>query len=182
MASDESVTYWLQQLKEGKREAVRKLWEDYFPRLVRQARQWLRGKRTQAVDAEDIALSAFDTFCRHAEQGRFPKLFDRGDLWQLLVVIAYRKTCNQIKSQARRQPLNAQVYEASNLPTEDSDDVGSIFSAVIDREPESRTGDRGGRELPASAGDAADRGTARHRGMEAGRSYQRGDRPEVEGR
>ena len=67
--------------------------------------------------------------------GRFPKLFDRGDLWQLLVVLAYRKTCNQIKHQARRQPLNGRVYEASNLATEDSEDVGSIFSAVIDREP-----------------------------------------------
>jgi DNA-directed RNA polymerase specialized sigma24 family protein len=136
MASAESVTYWIHQLKEGERDAVQKLWEDYFPRLVRQARQWLRGTRTQAVDAEDIALSAFDTFCRRAEEGCFPKLFDRGDLWQLLVVIAFRKTCNQVHHEARRQPQNGKVYDASALASKDADDAGSILSSVIGREPD----------------------------------------------
>ena len=34
------------------------------------------------ADEEDVALSAFDSFCRGAEQGRFPRLDDRDDLWQ----------------------------------------------------------------------------------------------------
>ena len=80
MSSSESVTQWIHQLKAGERDAVQKLWEGYFERLVRQTRQWLRCVPRQAVDADDIALSAFDSFCRRAEQGRFPKLFDRNDL------------------------------------------------------------------------------------------------------
>jgi DNA-directed RNA polymerase specialized sigma24 family protein len=136
MASDNSVTYWIHLLKEGERDAVQKLWEGYFLRLVRQTQRWLRGTRTRAVDAEDIALSAFDSFCRRAEQGRFPKLFDRGDLWQLLVVIAFRKVSNQVHHEARRQPQNGQVYEATALATADADDGGSIFSRLLDREPD----------------------------------------------
>jgi DNA-directed RNA polymerase specialized sigma24 family protein len=126
MSSGESVTHWIHQLKEGERAAVQKLWEGYFSRLVRMAKQWLRHTPTQVVEAEDVALSAFDSFCRRAEQGQFPRLFDRGDLWQLLVVIAFRKTCNQIKHEARRQPRNGRVLHASALATEDADDTGSI--------------------------------------------------------
>jgi DNA-directed RNA polymerase specialized sigma24 family protein len=134
MLSSESVTIWIHQLKEGERAAVQKLWEGYFPRLVHHAQRLLRRMPVKAVDAEDIALSAFDSFCRRAEQGRFPKLFDRDDLWQLLVVIAFRKTCNQAKHEATQRPPNGQVYDASALTS--VDDSGSIFSRLIGREPD----------------------------------------------
>jgi hypothetical protein len=77
MASSESTTHWIRQLKEGERTAVQKLWESYFTRLVRMARRWLRNTPTQALDAEDIALSAFDSFRLRAEQGRFPNAYCR---------------------------------------------------------------------------------------------------------
>jgi DNA-directed RNA polymerase specialized sigma24 family protein len=136
MPSNESVTQWIHQLKGGERAAVQKVWEAYFPRLVCQAQRWLRRSPIRVVDAEDIALSAFDSFCRRAEQGRFPKLFDRGDLWQLLVVIAFRKKCNQVKYEAARQPHNGKVYTASALTRADRDGAGSIFSHLIGREPD----------------------------------------------
>ena len=44
-----------------------------------------------AADEEDVALSAFDSFCRGAQRGRFPQLDDRDNLWRLLVVITSRK-------------------------------------------------------------------------------------------
>jgi DNA-directed RNA polymerase specialized sigma24 family protein len=136
MPSAKSITICIQQLKEGERAAVEKLWEAYFPRLVRQAQGWLRRTSVKVVDAEDIALSAFKSFCLRAEQGRFPKLFDRDDLWQLLVVIAFRKKCNQVKHEAVRQPRNGRVYEASALAAADTDDGGSIFSQLISGEPD----------------------------------------------
>jgi DNA-directed RNA polymerase specialized sigma24 family protein len=107
-----------------------------FPRLVRQAERWLRGTSVRAVDAEDIALSAFESFCLRAEQGRFPKLFDRGDVWQLLVVIAFRKACNQVKHEARRQPRNGRVYPISALALADKDDSGAMLSYLIGRDPD----------------------------------------------
>jgi DNA-directed RNA polymerase specialized sigma24 family protein len=135
MSSSESVTHWIHRLKDGERDAVQKLWEGYFHRLVRMARPWLRRAPTQVVEAEDVALSAFDSFCRRAEQGQFPKLFDRGDLWQLLVVIAFRKTCNLVLHEARRRPRNGRVYHASAL-TEGADDGGAVFTRLIGREPD----------------------------------------------
>ena len=136
MPSAESVTIWIHQLKEGERAAVEKLWESYFPRLVRQAQDWLRRTSVKVVDAEDIALSAFKSFCLRAEQGRFPKLFDRDDLWQLLVVIAFRKACDQVKHEARRQPPNGRVLHASTLSAVVGEDSGAIFTRLIGREPD----------------------------------------------
>lgn len=133
MASGESVTHWIHQLKEGERAAIQKLWEGYFARLVQQTRQWLQRAPTPAAEAEDVALSAFDSFCRRAEQGRFPKLFDRDDLWQLLLVIAFRKACNQIKHEARRRPRSGRVIHASALEAGDEDD-GPLFADLIGRE------------------------------------------------
>jgi DNA-directed RNA polymerase specialized sigma24 family protein len=91
MSSAGSVTHWLGQLKEGEQDAAQPLWEGYFQRLVRLARKKLGGAQRRVADEEDVALSAFDSFCRGAEQGRFPQLADRHDLWRLLVVITARK-------------------------------------------------------------------------------------------
>ena len=87
MLSNGSVSHWIVQLKAGNQAAAQELWEDYFQRLVRLARRRLRGRSRRAADEEDVALSAFDSFCRGAEQGRFPRLTDRDNLWRLLVVI-----------------------------------------------------------------------------------------------
>ena len=55
----------------------------------------------RAADEEDVALSAFDSFCRAAEQGRFPRLSDRNDLWQLLVMITLRKAADLADHEGR---------------------------------------------------------------------------------
>jgi DNA-directed RNA polymerase specialized sigma24 family protein len=103
MSSAGDVTHWLRQLEAGDREAAQPLWERYFHRLVGLARERLRGMPRAAADEEDIALSAFDSFCRGAEAGRFPRLGDRDDLWQLLVLIATRKACDLAKHEGRQR-------------------------------------------------------------------------------
>jgi RNA polymerase sigma factor (sigma-70 family) len=101
-----SVTRWIGDLKSGGDSAAQHLWERYFQRLVHLARRTLRnGRRARAVeDEEDAALSAFDSFCRGVDRGRFPRLTDRNDLWRLLVVLTVRKAIDQIERQgaARR--------------------------------------------------------------------------------
>jgi len=74
MLSNGSVSHWIGQLKAGNHAAAQELWEDYFQRLVRLARRKLRGRSRRAADEEDVALSAFDSFCRGAALGRFPRL------------------------------------------------------------------------------------------------------------
>src|SRR3954469_7065224 len=101
MSSQGSVTHWISLLKAGEHAAVQPLWERYFPRLVALARARLRGAPRRVADEEDVALSAFDSFCRHAEQGRFPQLLDRDDLWQVLVMLAARKAVELIRHECR---------------------------------------------------------------------------------
>src|SRR5690242_18871300 len=88
-----SVTSWIGQLKAGDLAAAQPLWEHYFERMVRLARLKLRALSPPGGDAddEDAALSAFNSFCEGAKQGRFPNLADRDDLWHLLVLITIRK-------------------------------------------------------------------------------------------
>ncbi|HKI18968.1 MAG TPA: ECF-type sigma factor [Isosphaeraceae bacterium] len=92
-----SVTAWIGDLKVGGEAAAQKLWERYFDRLVNLARSKLRSTRRAgaAEDEEDAALDAFDSFCRGAAAGRFPRLTDRDDLWRLLVVLTIRKALDQ---------------------------------------------------------------------------------------
>ncbi len=97
MRSAGSVTCWLEGLRLGDEAAAQRLWEGYFSRLVGMARKKLRGVRPRGADEEDVALSAFNSFCAGAEAGRFPKLNDRHDLWQVLVMIAARKAANLIR-------------------------------------------------------------------------------------
>jgi DNA-directed RNA polymerase specialized sigma24 family protein len=91
MSNDGSVTHWINQMQLGDSVAVRQLWHRYFQRLVNLARKKLSDSPRGVADEEDVALSAFDSFCRRAEQGRFPDLSDRDGLWKLLVVITARK-------------------------------------------------------------------------------------------
>jgi RNA polymerase sigma factor (sigma-70 family) len=99
-----SVTVWLDRLKEGadRDEAVARLWERYFTRLVAQARQHLRGRRATG-DEEDAALSAFDGFVRAVEAGRFPRLGDRDDLWQVLLMMTANRARNAVRDGNRRK-------------------------------------------------------------------------------
>jgi DNA-directed RNA polymerase specialized sigma24 family protein len=100
MLPDGSVSRWLEPLQKGDPAAVQQLWQRYFLRLVELARQRLR-QVPRAADEEDVALSAFDSFCRNAGQGRFPRLNDRDDLWRLLAAITARKACRLLRDEAR---------------------------------------------------------------------------------
>jgi RNA polymerase sigma factor (sigma-70 family) len=101
---NDSVTLWINQVKEGEREGVRLLLERYFQRLVQLARRRLEGRPGLASYDEDVALSAFKSLCLGAERGRFPQLSDRDDLWRLLAVMTIRKA---IDVQRRHRPQEA---------------------------------------------------------------------------
>jgi DNA-directed RNA polymerase specialized sigma24 family protein len=101
-----SVTDWLIHLKAGDVGAAQPLWERYFARLVRHARA--RFIPRGYVDGEDIALSAFDSFCHAVECGRFPQLSDRNDLWGVLLLITSRKISKVIRGE--QAEINGGTY------------------------------------------------------------------------
>jgi DNA-directed RNA polymerase specialized sigma24 family protein len=96
-----SVTCWITQLRAGNQAAADPLWQRYFERLVALARVRLLRAPRRVADEEDVALSAFHSFCRAAERGRFPKLDDREDVWRLLVMFTRRKAAHQLRDGGR---------------------------------------------------------------------------------
>jgi hypothetical protein len=130
MSSPGSVTAWIAALRAGDPLAAQQLWEGYFRRLVELARHKLRGRPRAAADEEDVALSAFNSFCRGAADGRFPRLSDRDDLWQLLVLLTARKACRLIQHEGRQKRGGNAVRHLSALADEDAG-----VAEVVDREP-----------------------------------------------
>jgi DNA-directed RNA polymerase specialized sigma24 family protein len=110
-----SVTHWVRELQAGNHEAAQKLWESYFQRLVALARAKLKNRPWGLADEEDVALSAFASFCRRAGEGRFPQLLDRDDLWQLLVVITGRKAADLVEQECRQKRGGGKVQGEADL-------------------------------------------------------------------
>jgi DNA-directed RNA polymerase specialized sigma24 family protein len=99
MSDAGSVTIWIAQLQAGDAAAAGRLWEGYNRRLVALARKRLRGRLRGGTDEEGVALSGFASFCRAAERNQFPRLDDRDDLWQLLVLLTARKASRRIRDE-----------------------------------------------------------------------------------
>jgi DNA-directed RNA polymerase specialized sigma24 family protein len=115
MSAHGSVTSLIRLLKDGDHEAAQRLWELYFQRVVDLARSRLRNLPRRAADEEDVALSAFDSFLRGARHGRFPRLEDRDDLWQLLLVLTVRKAANLAHHECRLRRGAGQVRALADL-------------------------------------------------------------------
>jgi DNA-directed RNA polymerase specialized sigma24 family protein len=126
-----SVSHWLGPLQEGNPEAAQKLWERYFERLIDQARKKLRALPHREA-AEDVALSAFDSFCRGAARGRFPELADRENLWRLLLVITARKAAH-FKRDANRQKRGGRARAATTAHPDAG--METYLAQIVDREP-----------------------------------------------
>jgi DNA-directed RNA polymerase specialized sigma24 family protein len=131
MPDEGSVTYWLRQLREGQSSAAQQLWEGYFRRLVGLARAKLQGRARAAADEEDVALSAFASFCRGAERGVFPRLEDRSDLWQVLVLLTARKAARLHRRESAMKRGGGNVLHASMI----GDGEASLLEEVIGTEP-----------------------------------------------
>jgi len=98
LVPDPTDSILITQLKAGAEpQAAQALWARYFDRLASLARRRLCERTRRVADEEDVALSAFDSFFRGVADGRFPRLNDRDDLWQVLVMITERKAIDRVR-------------------------------------------------------------------------------------
>jgi len=132
MSSPGSITGWIDHLRAGDRAAAAQLWQRYFRQLVVLARQKLRHGPRGMADEEDVALSAFDSFVRGTEQGRFPELADRDDLWGLLLVITEHKAINLVWHEKRAKRGGGKVRHEGSLV---SDSAFASLDCVPHSEP-----------------------------------------------
>jgi DNA-directed RNA polymerase specialized sigma24 family protein len=133
VSDDGSITRWFDSLQAGNREAAQALWRRFASRLIGLARARLRTAPRRAADEEDAVLSAFDSFCRGAEQGRFPQVQDRGDLWNLLVTITIRKVSDQVQHERRQKRGGGAVLGEADLAQGSGAD--RAFEDIIGSEP-----------------------------------------------
>ena len=135
MTSLGSVSALVERLEVGDHEAAQPLWERYYPRLVELARKHLRGTSRRAADEEDVALSAFDSFCRGAEGGRFPQLKDRDGLWAMLVLLTVRKAADLANYNRRERRGGDQVRGDSALEPPEGESGAGGFARVEAGDP-----------------------------------------------
>lgn len=134
MLHENSVTLWIDGIKVGDGSDIQKLWDRYFERLVRLAGARLPAHCRRSFDEEDVALSAFQSFCDRAGRGQFPQLHGRDDLWRLLATITVRKALDVMRHQTRQKRGGGHVLgESALLGGEDASGEG--LTDVLSREP-----------------------------------------------
>jgi DNA-directed RNA polymerase specialized sigma24 family protein len=134
VANQNSVTLWIDGIKAGDGSDIERLWDRYFERLVRLAAARLPAHSRRSFDEEDVALSAFQSFCDRAGRGQFPQLSDRDDLWRLLATITVRKALDTIRQQSRQKRGGGQVLGESALLV-GAGTEGDGLAEVLSREP-----------------------------------------------
>lgn len=124
-----SVTSVLARLRQGDQHAAFEIWGQYFQRLVAVARSRIRNSRQRIIDGEDVASVALTCLITGASDGKFEQLQNRDDLWQMLVVIAVRRSCNVYRD-TRHDPAGESVLTGVS-----SDDFVLGVSTVVSSEP-----------------------------------------------
>ena len=125
-SAEGSITKCLRALEQGSDDAGYQLWNHYYHRMVVLARHRLGHAPGRIADEEDVAISAFDSFCGGLQQGRFPDMHDRNDLWSMLIVITLRKAIDQIQYDCRQKRGGG-----ISRPIND----GAVFQELLSREP-----------------------------------------------
>lgn len=128
MSESQNVSHWINLVKNGDSSAANRIWKHYFDRLVRAVRKRLYGHNRAVSDEEDIVLSVFDSFYAAAEQGRFPDLSDRDDLWQLLLTMSARKVIDKRRHDQRQRRGGGAAIQSLNTDADDSTIIEAIGS------------------------------------------------------
>jgi DNA-directed RNA polymerase specialized sigma24 family protein len=138
MSSLSPVRTWVAQLKDGDPQAAQQLWNTYFLRMVKVARGKLHGAPGRMADEEDVALSAFKSFCRGTQEGRFAELQAHDDPWPLLLALTTHKAIDLRRYERRvKRGGTGKTHAARAGSAEASADVVSE-SQIVGKEPDPR--------------------------------------------
>ncbi|MEM7312678.1 MAG: ECF-type sigma factor [Planctomycetota bacterium] len=130
----DSVTRWIEDLKDQDDQAADRLWQRYFKKLINEARKSLGDAPRRIADEEDVAISVFQALCIGASTGKFVELKDRDDLWKLLVVITRYKSADQVRHQAADKRGGTRVRGDSLVAAITGDDSNG-FDEIMGGEP-----------------------------------------------
>ena len=106
---EDSVSLWLEELKQGDEDAANKLWIRFFPQLLQAAQRKINGAARRVADEEDVVVSIFQSLCLGAREGRYDHVGNREELWKLLVSMAGKKAIDEIRRQTALKRGGGQV-------------------------------------------------------------------------
>ncbi|TWU28948.1 ECF-type sigma factor [Novipirellula artificiosorum] len=128
--SSDNVNRCLRAVEEGDQSATTELWEYVYPRLLAYARQKLPSHLRRVLDEEDVALSAFKSFCAGATRGSLGEITGEDELWKLLFCISSRKARSYVREQSRQKRGGGKVSGESVF--------GDISNRGLEQVPDSR--------------------------------------------
>ena len=132
-----SVTRWINELRDGDRSAANRLWGFVQGRVCRTAKSQVARSSHATYDEEDVALSAFSSLCEGFEAGRYDKVADREQLSRLLTVITVNKARKRVlrENRVRRGGRARRVANGSDfLDTVASTELAPEGQAMMQEE------------------------------------------------
>ena len=90
-----SITKVLGRMGQLDEQATQLLWDHFFSRLCQFAEAKIYPRHRRNISPDEIASTAFMSLVDGFRQKRFANLRNRDDLWQLLTLIAARRTINE---------------------------------------------------------------------------------------
>lgn len=134
-ASFESVTMWIDHLRQGSETHADRLWNHFVHRLAALARTKLGNDPRRVADEEDVVVRAMNSFFRGMQDQRFPDVHDRGDLWQVLAMLVDRKAKDQLRYNWAQRRGEGQVRGHSAMQGQSWQNAAQGFSGIEGPEP-----------------------------------------------
>ena len=118
-----SITRLIGELRAENPVAPAALWERFAQRMLALARHRLRHTPRRVADEDDVVVRAFERFLRGVQEGRFPKLNDRNDLWAVLFTLTARVASRQAEEARRLKHGGGKVRGDSALRDRDGEPI-----------------------------------------------------------
>jgi RNA polymerase sigma-70 factor (ECF subfamily) len=125
----DSFVEWLTRLRAGDDAAARAVFERFAHRLIGLARRQFHASLKHKVDPEDVVQSAYKSFFRGFDEGRFT-IGNWDGLWGLLTLITLRKCADRVEY--HRAECRDAIREA---PAPAEVERGAFGMEALSREP-----------------------------------------------
>ena len=128
-ATNDSFREWLTRLRAGDDAAGRAVFQRFAHRLIGLARRQFHASLKYKVDPEDVVQSAYKSFFRGFDEGKFT-LGSWDGLWGLLTLITMRKCADQVEYH------RAECRDAMReVPAAAEGETGATGIEALSREP-----------------------------------------------
>jgi len=128
-----SISLLILGVADGDPLAQNLLWQRYYDKLVRLARNKLPAATRRAADEEDVAVNVFYSFYKAAKIGRFPNLADRDELWRLLFRMTARKAVDHVRHEDRQCRGGGKVRgESAVTPSRERERTQGLANVIGD--------------------------------------------------